>query len=203
MSNRFYPSSLCCMLCAALLAIPAGCQQAESEDAEHDHHLEHFVPKHKPANFAEAVEELEHRTDHLKFHIGEDSEIVRTEVQELADIVAWVPELAADSDLNEADWTVAATVSKKMASSFDASGSVANLESLLESMQPQIELLEPLVERAGKPEPDMRHDHDGHHDHGHGHDHDHDEDNEDDHADQSDAVESTSAADGAGESIEQ
>ena len=139
--------------------------------------MEHFVPPHKPASFKGAVDALTERTTHLKLHVGDSGEIVQQELTELADIIGWVPELAADSDLNEQDWRQAADVSGKMQIVFEQSMADGGLETLLAELPPLIESLEPLVPRAGRPEPSMHHDHDhgGHH----GHDDEHDEHPED------------------------
>lgn len=80
------------VLCAA----PAGCSGPESEE---DHHLEHVIPEHKPDGFADAVRELERRWTSL-----DGSPADADALQELADIVDWLPELAADSDLKRAQW---------------------------------------------------------------------------------------------------
>lgn len=152
---------------AALLLGAPGCGSSESED---EHHMEHFVPAHKPASFKGAVDQLQARTSHLKHHVGDSGEIVQRELTELADIIGWIPELAADSDLNEADWTQADSVSRKMLAVYSQTAT-SGLESLLADLPPLIESLQPLVPRAGRPEPSMRHDHD-HHDH---HDHHHDD----------------------------
>lgn len=94
----------CLIMMAALLI--AGC----SGEAEEDH-LEHHIPPHKPANLIEAVEQLEHR---IPLVCGQDASPSDTDQQELIDIVLWIPELAADSDLRKADWETAAAVSAQM-----------------------------------------------------------------------------------------
>lgn len=160
------------LLAAVLLLLNCGGCGADGEHAEDDHHMEHFVPAHKPPSFAEGVAELTERCSHLKYHIGEQSEIVEQELTELVDIIGWIPELAADSDLNETDWVHADSVSREMLAIHEASAGVAGLEGLLADLTPLIESLEPLVPRAGRPEPAIHHDHD--HDHGHGHHHGHD-----------------------------
>lgn len=164
--------SMNCAFTMFVVAFLVGCGQAESD--EHDHHLEHFVPAHKPPNFAEAVESLNDRTRHLEYHIGDTRPIVQTELQELSDIIGWIPELAADSDLNEADWNTARDASQSMLTLYETSGEPARLKTLLSSLQPLIESLQPLVPKAGKPEPAIHHDHDHDHDkreHDHPNDH--------------------------------
>ena len=177
-------SGLIRCICVLLLLSFPGCGQSDSSEGADDHHMAHFVPEHKPANFAEAVHELQHRTEHLRLHIGDERERVSHELEELTDIVGWVPELAADSDLNEADWILADSISREMLAACEASAGSFELEALLTAMQPQIESLEPLVARAGRPEPAIHHDHD--HDHDHHDDDDHDEHDEHDEHDDHD-----------------
>ena len=147
-------------VCVALLVSFPGCIQSDSHEGEDDHHMEHIVPEHKPANFAEAVDELQHRTEHLKSHIGDEDESFDHELEELTDIVGWIPELAADSDMNEADWNLADSISREMQVAFETSEGSGGLQSFLTAMQQQVESLEALVSRAGKPEPPIHHDDD-------------------------------------------
>lgn len=172
--SGFVRSVLILAVATAGLSV-AGCGSSESEE---DHHMEHFVPAHKPASFKGAVDALTERTSHLKLHVGDSGEIVQQELGELADIIGWIPELAADSDLNEQDWTQAVQVSGKMQIVYERSNADGGLETLLADLPPLIESLEPLVPRAGRPEPPMHHDHDHDHDGHHDHHHDHEDDEE-------------------------
>ena len=78
-----------------LLLVFFGC----GHDEEQDHHLEHLIPAHKPQSFAEAVEELSSRG--ATVFTGQGSEDAH---HELLDIIDWLPELAADSDLKRTQW---------------------------------------------------------------------------------------------------
>ncbi|MEZ6038945.1 MAG: hypothetical protein R3C20_00470 [Planctomycetaceae bacterium] len=155
-----------------LLSALSGCAASEHADVhDDDHHLEHFVPHHKPANFAVAVEEVEHRAQHLSEHAGHGHDDEAEEFQELIDIVNWIPELAADSDLNEPDWntanSAAAVLARTLQSRQSKDGSL-NLTDLPNAVATEQNTLESLIAAAGKPEPAMHQDHD--HDH---HEHDH------------------------------
>lgn len=74
--------------------------ETEHED-DHDHHdHDHHDPEHKPKSFPEAVERLKELRPDLSERIrpgSEDWEVV-------SDIVGWLPELAAESELNEREW---------------------------------------------------------------------------------------------------
>ena len=156
-----------------LLAFACGCNQSgNADDHEDDHHAEHFVPPHKPANYAQAVEEIEHRAAHLTSHAGHGHDDEAEEFHELVDIVEWLPELAADSDLNEADWGSARAAGQSIASELNSrmkeDGSLT-LDKLDESIQSSVATLQSLVAAAGIPEPEIDH-HDHHEDEDH-HDH--------------------------------
>lgn len=100
----------------AALAMIAGCGAASSDggpksaggvDAEHatyeDH--EHETPAHKPISFPDGVAELINRHAALKSPaIGTTPDRHRRRFQELREIIGWLPAMAADSDLSEAEW---------------------------------------------------------------------------------------------------
>lgn len=63
------------------------------------HELEHEIPPHWPMDFSDAISKMEQRVGTLK------STHRSNEIQtELLDIVGWVPEIAADTDLSEEAW---------------------------------------------------------------------------------------------------
>ena len=158
---------------AFLLSGLSGCGTSEHADAhEDDHHLEHFVPHHKPANFAQAVEDIEHRAEHLSEHAGHGHDDEAEEFQELLDVVNWIPELAADSDLNEVDWNTARSAGETLRQSLESRRSgdgILDLKDLGLAIAEQVQTLEKLRPAAGKPEAAIHHGHE--HDHGHHHDH--------------------------------
>ena len=134
------------------LSLP-GCS-GEEEAA----HLEHSVPAHKPHSFAEAVEELIRRSQQVNPVQNP------REFEELRDIVRWIPELAADSDLPEPDWTTACIAAEELSRALDNLQTSSDPESLADISQP-IKTLDTLVEAAGLPEPEPpHHDHHDHHD---------------------------------------
>jgi len=159
-----------------LLGSLSGCVRSEA-DADDDHHLEHFVPHHKPANFADAVEDIEHRAEHLSDHAGHGHDDEAHEFQELLDVVNWIPELAADSDLNEADWNTANAAASSIVTELQqrraADGSLS-LQDLSAAIDTQVQSLQSLVAAAGKPEPAIHHEHEHHHHEHEHHDHKHD-----------------------------
>lgn len=152
-----------------LLICLTGCETSLPADGEE--HLEHFVPAHKPANFSVAVEEIRDRAEHLGQHTGQGHDDAILEFQELSDIVNWLPELAADSDLNESDWNAASAAAKLLAENLgerrSADGNLS-LKEISASIENELQILKSLVPAAGKPEPSMHHAH-SHHDHDHDH----------------------------------
>ena len=88
-----------CLLLLTSLLFPAatGCHGTRVEEAEH------HTPAHKPADFPAAVDRL------LALHSEISSGVHRESAQidvftEFQDLVRWLPELAADSDLGEESW---------------------------------------------------------------------------------------------------
>lgn len=79
----------------------------------HDGHslLEHVIPPHKPGSYAETVEQLEVRWNQL--HEGRGASSAR-EISELRDLVVWLPELAADSDLDRRQWEQVQSLSNEL-----------------------------------------------------------------------------------------
>jgi len=91
---------------AVAMAGLGGCSQSGDEMAvdaarstyeQHDHER----PAHKPSNLSDAVDELTRRFARLRAPSARDT---TTELNEWRDIVRWLPELAADSDLPKAQW---------------------------------------------------------------------------------------------------
>jgi hypothetical protein len=87
-----------------MLVAFAGCQTkgtgpgtGDSASVE-DHH---GIPAHKPKTFAAAIETL---SDRLRGWPESGDGIDREELAIVTDIVRWLPELAADTDLRRADW---------------------------------------------------------------------------------------------------
>ena len=96
------------MLVVLALAAGGGCHRDAHEEPEH------HVPAHRPADYPTAVARLEEL--HRKFLAGEPAatamepngtarEAVAIDpFDEFHDVARWLPELAGDSDLAEAEW---------------------------------------------------------------------------------------------------
>ncbi len=82
-----------------------GCGDGEEQ------HLEHFIPAHKPKSFGELVEQIFARVEAAA---SAESDVDATVLKELKDIIEWIPELAADSDLRKADWEHAVAIGVRL-----------------------------------------------------------------------------------------
>jgi hypothetical protein len=174
--------------CAAVLLLitSTGCNSAASGEPAAELHEEHYVPPHKPANFSEAVQAIDRRSDYLSDHAGHSHGDEAEKLAELADIIGWIPELAADSDLSEPDWNTAAAAGKSMGTVLSRlmSAQQPDLSRLHSDLSSAVAELRTLVPKAGPPEARIEHDHHHHGDHHHddedddGHDHDHDHDHD-------------------------
>jgi hypothetical protein len=91
--------------------ITSGCQRASATGEEH---LEHHVPPHKPPNLSSAIDQIERRFESLVHGPGIRDAEAATQLQELIDIVRWLPEIAGDSDLPEEQWNAVDEVSQQL-----------------------------------------------------------------------------------------
>ena len=136
------PSAPC--LCASvvtflLLTLITGCSPTKpvtSAKPAMTHEEEHGIPPHKPHNFAKAVSEVQQR-GHELLNSNTRSEVA---VAEWFDIIGWLLELAADTDLVRADWDKVARVSTQL-----ESWSTAWKSSADNKAQPAADQFEPLL----------------------------------------------------------
>ncbi len=141
--TRILPVSLSFVL-AMTLMVTSGCQKADTagtaaakehsheddhhEDHDEDHHehedhehLEHFVRAHKPASFEELVSQLVFRCETLPRLAEADAAEFQKRSAELRDILNWIPELAADSNLQRKGFESAVADGKSLLQAFEAS----------------------------------------------------------------------------------
>lgn len=89
-----------------------GC--ASSSDATEP---DHTPPKHKPATFREAIDEIGRRHERLiQSSKQSPSTTNEQDLTELLDIIGWLPELAADSAMKKPEWDRANAASKTLLS---------------------------------------------------------------------------------------
>jgi hypothetical protein len=112
-TNRTYRRNV---LAAAACCCLAGCLAAPDET---DERLEHHIPAHKPATLVAAIAELERRNPGAtsRHEAAGNSERDRAE---LRDIIGWLPELAADSDLRKSEWESIQQSSAELARAVEA-----------------------------------------------------------------------------------
>lgn len=96
------------LLLGLVFGSATGCLSSPVEE------VEHHAPAHRPATFVEAVARLPQLHDEL---VAESQRAPDTlsALDELRDIVRWLPELAADSDLKEAAWNQVRRHSRELA----------------------------------------------------------------------------------------
>ena len=122
--RNFWKAALLMLNYKVLLIVWVGLSVAisgcgSSEEHAEDEHLEHFVPAHKPANYGALVEQLEKRIAQQSPSQGPGeaataANLSATAQQELFDIIGWIPELAADSELQKKDFESAVSVGEKL-----------------------------------------------------------------------------------------
>ena len=109
--SRMCYGSVPWIACFGVLIAVVGCG-SHDDDHHEDEHLEHFVPAHKPANYSALVEQLEKRIAQQTQVSGSgegtaEASHSATARQELIDIIGWIPELAADSELRKQEFETA------------------------------------------------------------------------------------------------
>ena len=79
----------------------SGHPNSKGHDHGHDHgHAHHEDPEHKPQDFPAAIERL--RQFHADFATGPEANVEQLQI--IADVLGWIPELAAQSEFSEAQW---------------------------------------------------------------------------------------------------
>jgi hypothetical protein len=98
-----------------LLSLPAGCGPMDSGGPSADVGSvedRHGIPPHKPTSFADAVTQLNQR--HQQLLEAPNGEHTQEQFQQLSDIVRWLPELAAETDLPRADWEAVQRLTRQL-----------------------------------------------------------------------------------------
>lgn len=86
-----------------------------NQETEQSAKSEHFVPAHKPADFESLVSELERRFTELSESSEQRDDNGRVlQRTELRDIVRWIPELAAGSELQRKEFEKAVLCSQML-----------------------------------------------------------------------------------------
>ena len=150
-SSDFLP--WCCIAFISCAVSIAGCgTSAEShEDEHHDGHLEHFVPAHKPKTFTDLVDQLALRAPTLNdaSQPNDGDASLPTGLQEFSDIIGWIPELAADSELLKADFESAVAAGNKLAAAFaETLGPQSTKQFVPASIEPLIEEFRKLIPKS-------------------------------------------------------
>jgi hypothetical protein len=93
------------LLAACLLAL-SGCGEGDSPGDTHgqgEEHAGHVIPAHKPKSYPNAVRGLRDLNDKISRSVVKgqpDADTLRVAL----DVATWLPEIAADSDMPEAQW---------------------------------------------------------------------------------------------------
>ncbi|WP_147868603.1 hypothetical protein [Stieleria maiorica] len=105
------------VLLVAITTTLAGCTSDDAPKASHFEH-DHEVAAHWPDGLADAVAKIQHRLD------GADSDPAEIQRQrdQLADIVNWIPEIAADTDLSEQAWIPIDSAAASLAANLRTAG---------------------------------------------------------------------------------
>lgn len=99
------------------------------------HELDHQQPAHWPKGLRAAARGIEQRTDNLQSGAADPQTL-----EELIDLVEWVPEIAADTDLSEQRWQPIYDLSERLRgqlrkANFDISSSESELRQLVQLLR--------------------------------------------------------------------
>jgi hypothetical protein len=149
-----------------LVLMAGGCgssQQAEKKSLfEHDH----ATPAHWPHNLNDLCRKFAARLDSPQASDGSDP-------SELNDLIAWIPEIAADSNLTEAEWLPICNAAESLQSRIEREGWTDQTRIEAKAI---CDLLTSEVSRLGESggeSEEMDYGHDHGHEHGHEHEHEH------------------------------
>ncbi|MGB7329088.1 MAG: hypothetical protein WBD31_29680 [Rubripirellula sp.] len=106
------------LLCLAMLGVFVGCDQQDSAPKTSHFEHDHDVAPHWPSDLADAASKIRerlvwtetgevtehHQHDEHQHDEHDDHHHDHDPNAELVDLVSWIPEVAADTNLSEADW---------------------------------------------------------------------------------------------------
>ena len=87
----------------------------DDDDGHDDHGHDHHIADHRPEDYADLVRQLERRPSLIHAEADHDMRHAAHELEELRDIIAWLPEIAADTDLVKRDWDDANRIAGELA----------------------------------------------------------------------------------------
>lgn len=136
----------CYLLFSLLFLVAVGCADKAEED-----HAEHHIPEHKPKSFADAVKEIPRRIEAISVQASAGTgDRLERELLELQEIIGWIPELAADSDMRRAPWEEVQAIGGSLKEAFPEFAAAARKGTI----PPEIRTK--LLERATKLRPFVR-----------------------------------------------
>jgi len=145
------------MGCLAAVVLLVGCQGEGDSSKKTLFDDEHELAAHWPEGLADLRLKLQTRLEQLvaQPERSEDSQLYA----ELVDLVAWTPEIAADTDLTESQWLPIRNAAEAIRKSVQGAGwtdstkdQVAELCKLLEQAEQQLAGLKQSPEAAVEPE---------------------------------------------------
>lgn len=138
---------ICIVLCLLGLLVVGCVHDGESKTSHFEH--DHEVAPHWPSDLADAANKLRTRLD---APVSDQSKQV---AKEIADIVSWVPEIAADTNLSEQDWIPLDTASDSLAAKLRSTDNEMTDECRRQTVA-LCELIEQLLDKVPTQLPSLR-----------------------------------------------
>lgn len=85
----------------ATSGLPTSAEHDEDHDNHDDH--DHHIPEHRPQDYSDAVRQLTRRIERVRSEARHPAHAM-DELKKLRDVITWLPELAADTDLKKPEW---------------------------------------------------------------------------------------------------
>ncbi|MGB0598706.1 MAG: hypothetical protein ACPGLY_18620 [Rubripirellula sp.] len=138
---------ICIVLCLLGLLVVGCVHDGESKTSHFEH--DHEVAPHWPSDLADAANKLRTRLD---APVSDQSKQV---AKEIADIVSWVPEIAADTNLAEQDWIPLDTASNSLSAKLQSNDNEMTDECRRQTVA-LCELIEQLLDKVPTQLPSLR-----------------------------------------------
>lgn len=122
-------------LLIAGMATFCGCEGGENTSpattVDYEHQHGHEVPAHRPRDIAHAAEVIDALCERVSAR-EEDRSVAQ---DQLADVIRWLPELAAQTDLTEAEWTEIYDYSQRLTQACFGTADTSTSEQALEALK--------------------------------------------------------------------
>lgn len=140
LNGRVWFASVC-------LCLLGGCSGESVEGKASLHEMDHAVAEHWPVSVDDLAAKIRERVQRLSESGEGAAEVDSAKLsEELGDLLSWVPEIAADTDMSEADWNVVAKRSEALLKEYRRGGLKSGLGAEIEGLADEVVQAVPVKE---------------------------------------------------------